>query len=105
MAKNPKYKHLYRVIQEFKNEFETELPIKVIRKDIPKHYFGYTTKSKHFFYIYLSNSLNEDVAVYTFLHEATHCLTWNVQIVDHGAKWGLSYSKVYSWYERRHLKD
>lgn len=105
MAKNPKYRHLYKVIQEFKDEFELELPLKVIREDAPKHYFGYTTKGKKFFYIYINNVLNEDVAVYTFLHEAAHCLAWDRQIIDHGSKWGLAYSKLYRWYERRHLKD
>lgn len=103
MAKNPKYRHLYKLMKELRKEFPADLPIKLFRKKLTG-FFGYTTKGKKYYSIYIDSRLNEDFATYILIHEILHCLSWDSQQIDHGIEWGKSYSRVYKFYEKRYLE-
>lgn len=105
MAKNPKYKHFYKVIKELREEFPADLPVKVLRKSPPKGYIEYTAKSKKCYYIVIDKKEEEHIAVYMLLHAWAHVRTFDVQKVDHGVKFGEEYNRIYRSYEKRHLKD
>lgn len=98
-ARKRSFKVFNRFVKELKANFPTKLPIKIVRKDLGE-YFGYCTKSKKYFYIYLDKSLDENTLIYVLIHEICHPLTWNDQKVDHGQEFGKMYSRVYRFWEK-----
>ena len=50
------------------------------------------------FYIRINKDLSEDAAISILLHECAHCLSWFKKEEDHGKSFGISYSKIYSYY-------
>ena len=104
MARDSDYKHFYAVIRELRRDFPTDLPVIVKRKPL-KDLIGIATKGSKCYYIYIDSSLDEDMAVYSLLHEWTHIHPYMMVGVDHGRDWGVRYAKIYQTYEKRHLKD
>jgi hypothetical protein len=89
-----------RVVNLFKRKFP-HCRASVRRVRLPEHLQGDCSCKDGVFLIRIKNSLSEDQAIDTFLHEWAHILSWNIPGDDHGAEWGKSYSKVY----RIFLKD
>lgn len=99
-----KYKRLYWIIKAVRKDFPVSLPIKVKRKKL-KDLFGYASKGKKCYYIYIDEDLDRSVAIDTFIHEMGHILTWEISdtIVDHGQEWGKAYSRLYRWMEKSYF--
>ena len=55
-------------------------------------------KKRKEFLIKINASLNEDTAIETAIHEASHIFSWFAPGDDHGLHWGKSYSKTYNIY-------
>lgn len=55
------------------------------------------------FVIRISRKLGNDIAVLMLLHEWAHALCWQIgkkiECPDHGAEWGVAYSRVYQTFE------
>jgi hypothetical protein len=56
------------------------------------------------FAIRISRKLGNDISVLMLLHEWAHSLCWQqdtkCEPPEHGAEWGVAYSRVYSCFER-----
>lgn len=97
--KRKSYKLLNQVIRELRKEFPPDLPVKVIRKKLYDH-FGFSTRGKKYYYLYLDSSLGEDVSIYIAWHEWAHLRTWDDQNIDHGTAWALEYGRIYKCGEK-----
>jgi len=55
------------------------------------------------FIIRISRKLGNDISILMLLHEWAHAMAWQegqkVQHPDHGAEWGVAYSRVYTAFE------
>jgi hypothetical protein len=49
---------------------------------------------KNQFRIRIHHTLNQDAAIYFFIHEFAHVLAWDEE-ADHGMAWGKAYSRCY----------
>jgi hypothetical protein len=97
-VKRKSFKQINKIIREILEEFPSDLPIKVIKKKLTG-YFGYITKSKKYYYIYIDSRLEESIMLDTVIHEIAHALT----VLDqHSAEWGRAYSKIYRFYEKHY---
>ena len=56
------------------------------------------------FVIRISRKLGNDISILMLLHEWAHALCWHPESKfsppDHGAEWGVAYSRVYYCFER-----
>lgn len=102
MAKHPNYKHFYQVIKELREDFPTDLDVVVRRKRL-KDLIGLASRGENCYYIYIDSTLDEDIAVYSLLHEWSHVYPYMMVGVDHGRDWAIRYAKIYRTYEKRHL--
>ena len=58
------------------------------------------------FYIQVSNELDEDLAISTLIHEASHPLSWKewTKTEQHGPEFGKAYGEIYRLYEKHLTK-
>jgi hypothetical protein len=63
-----------------------------------------TKDGKTKFVIRISRKLGNDISILMLLHEWAHALCWQVgqkfECPDHGAEWGVAYSRVYRAFEK-----
>lgn len=104
MARDSNYKHFYQVIKELREEFPPDLDVIVKRKRL-KDLIGVASRGAKHYYIYIDSTLDEDMAVYSLLHEWAHVYPYMMVGIDHGRDWAIRYAKIYRAYEKRHLKE
>lgn len=97
-AKRKSYKEVNRITRDILRAFPPDLPVRIIKKKL-NGYFGYVTKSKKCYYIYIDSGLTQAIYLDTAIHEIAHCLT----VLDqHSIEWGKSYSRIYKYYEKHY---
>lgn len=87
-------KEFRKVVNIFKRKFPE---YKVSVRRVPLSYGTYgdcLCMGKHF-RIRIKNTLSEDMAIDTFVHEFAHVLAWEEPGDRHGAAWGKAYSRCY----------
>lgn len=100
-----------RTLTFLKKDFPLLYPVEIKPLEGPnpkgaKFIYGMCTlvtgpRKKPKFVIMIADGLAEDMGIYTLLHEWAHALSWvstPKKGSDHGAEWGVAYSRIESAY-------
>jgi Zn-dependent peptidase ImmA (M78 family) len=98
----------YRKVVNILKKHFSEYKLTVRRLPLPDTLFGdckLINKKKKEFLIRINKDLDEDQAIFIFLHEISHCEAWFHPGDDHGLAWGKAYSKVYRAYLKYYINE
>lgn len=98
-------REFHQVVQIFRKHLSA-YKFKVRRlKLAPKFYGTCEKKEGGVFFISISNTLNEDLAIHILIHELAHMLTWDEPGDLHNTEWGKAYSKVYRMFVSKYIHE
>jgi len=102
------YGKFAKVVSYLKKHIPPSFPVSAKRMyGLPKDTMAdvelVTKDGKKKFAIRISRKLGNDISVLMLLHEWAHALCWQQDCKfdppDHGAEWGVAYSRVYTCFE------
>jgi len=97
-----RYKFYHEVVNHIKKSLPLNYPISVRRVKTSETINGdcYLDEDKQKFLIRINKKLSQSEAVFTFLHEMGHAISWHKTDEDHGKTFGIGYAAVYRIYEK-----